>query len=159
MLGFSAGGHLAGSLATRHADPASAPVDAADGLSARPALAGMIYPVATMIDGITHPDSRANLLGPDLSAEAVRAASVEARVNAGTPPVSLVHAGDDDRVPIANGVLMYQAMLAAARPVEFHGSDAGGHEFGARLPRRVPASRWPELFAVFARAKGVFRTA
>ena len=41
-LGFSAGGHLAGSLATRHAEATYRPVDAADRLSARPDLAGLI---------------------------------------------------------------------------------------------------------------------
>ena len=155
VLGFSAGGHLAGSLATRHAEQVYAPLDAADRLSARPALAGMIYPVVTMIAGVTHPGSRTNLLGPQPSAEAVRAASVEARVDTATPPVFLVHASDDDVVPVANSVLLYQAMLAAKRPVEFHGFDTGGHGFGARLPRSIPASRWPELFAASARANRV----
>jgi acetyl esterase/lipase len=159
VLGFSAGGHLAGSLATRHAEQVYAPVDAVDRQSARPAAAGMIYPVVTMIAGITHPGSRDNLLGPSPTEAAIRAASVEARVDAETPPVFVAHAADDDVVPVANGVMMYQAMLAAKRPVEFHGYDAGGHGFGVRLPKSVPASRWPELFADFARARGVFRTA
>lgn len=155
VLGFSAGGHLAGSLATRHAERAYAPLDAADRLSARPALAGMVYPVVTMIAGVTHPDSRANLLGPDPTAAAIGATSVEARVDAATPPVFLAHARDDDVVPIANSELMRRAMLAAGRPVAFHRFDAGGHGFGARLPRSMPASRWPELFAAWARANGV----
>jgi acetyl esterase/lipase len=158
VLGFSAGGHLAGSLATRFDEQAYAPVDAADRLSARPALAGLIYPVVSMAATITHQGSRDNLLGLNPSVEAVRAASVDARVSPQTPPVFLTHAGDDDVVPIANSVAMYQAMLAVKRPVAFHGFDAGGHGFGARLPKSNPASRWPELFADFARAQGAFRT-
>jgi hypothetical protein len=37
-----------------------------------------------------------------------------------------------------------------------HVFDEGGHGFGARLPRAVPASAWPGLFASFAARKGVF---
>ena len=45
VLGFSAGGHLAADLAVSFDAPIYAPVDAADRLSARPAFAGLIYPV------------------------------------------------------------------------------------------------------------------
>src|SRR3546814_3474704 len=45
IVGFSAGGHLAGSLATSFGDKVYAPVDAADRQSAHPAFAGLVYPV------------------------------------------------------------------------------------------------------------------
>ena len=45
VLGFSAGGHLAATLATQHAEPTYTAIDAADGLSPRPFAAGLIYPV------------------------------------------------------------------------------------------------------------------
>ncbi|MGN6818178.1 MAG: alpha/beta hydrolase, partial [Sphingomonas sp.] len=61
VLGFSAGGHLAGSLATRFAEPVYDAVDAMDRESARPDAAGMLYPVVTMRPGITHAGSRAAL--------------------------------------------------------------------------------------------------
>lgn len=155
VLGFSAGGHLAGSLATRFAERVYAAIDAADRLSARPALAGLIYPVVTMAAGITHPGSRAALLGASPLPDAVRAASVDKRVSAETPPVFLVHARDDGIVPFANSVLLYRAMRAGKHSVAFHGFEVGGHGFGVRLPAGVPAARWPELFAGFARAQGV----
>ncbi|WP_137897879.1 alpha/beta hydrolase [Sphingomonas sp. 2SG] len=156
VIGFSAGGHLAGSLATRHGERVYAPVDAADTLSARPDLAGLIYPVISMDAAITHKGSRDNLLGATPSAEEVAAASVEKRVTAETPPVFLVHAGDDGAVPIANSLSMYAALLAAKRAAEMHVFDEGGHGFGVRLAKTVPTAAWPTLFATYAARKGVF---
>ncbi|MCU6453689.1 alpha/beta hydrolase [Sphingomonas sp. A2-49] len=155
-IGFSAGGHLAGSLATRFAEPVYAPVDAADRLSARPDLAGLIYPVVSMDAAITHQGSRNNLLGPTPAAAEVEAASVERRVGADTPPVFLVHASDDGTVPVANSLTLYAALLTAKRPAEMHLFDEGGHGFGTRLPKTTPASAWPTLFAAYAARKGVF---
>lgn len=154
-LGFSAGGHLAGSLATRHAERVYAPVDAADQLSARPDLAGLIYPVVSLAAPFTHGGSRDNLFGTGADAKALAAASVENRVTADTPPIFLTHASDDGLVPIANSLALYQAMLAAQRPAELHAFDQGGHGFGVRLPKTVPASAWPVLFAAYARRQGV----
>jgi acetyl esterase/lipase len=154
-LGFSAGGHLAGSLATRFAEASYAPVDAADRLSARPDLAGLIYPVVSMAAPFTHAGSRDNLFGPDADPASLRAGSVETRVGATTPPIFLTHASDDGLVPIANSIALYQAMLEQRRETEFHGFDKGGHGFGARLPKTVPVSIWPTLFAAYARRQGV----
>jgi len=156
VLGFSAGGHLAGSLATRADERVYDPVDAADRLSARPDLAGLIYPVISMEAGVTHGGSRDALLGPNPSAALIRATSVETRVTAATPPVFLTHAGDDGAVPVANSLRMYAAMLAAKRPAELHVFDEGGHGFGTRLPKTVPTSAWPELFHAYGVRKGVF---
>lgn len=154
-LGFSAGGHLAGSLATRHAERVYAPVDAADQFSARPDLAGLIYPVVSMAAPFTHLGSRDNLFGTGADPKALAAASVENRVTADTPPIFLTHASDDGLVPIANSLALYQAMLAAKRPAELHAFDQGGHGFGVRLAKTVPASAWPTLFAAYARRCGV----
>ncbi|MCD2324583.1 alpha/beta hydrolase [Sphingomonas sp. IC-56] len=157
VLGFSAGGHLAGSLATRHGERVYTPVDAADGLSARPDLAGLVYPVINLDAAITHAGSRDNLLGPNPSAEALRHASVEQRVTADTPPLFLIHASDDGLVPVANSLVLYDAALKAGRKAEMHLFDEGGHGFGARLPKASPGSAWPALFHAYGVRKGVFR--
>jgi acetyl esterase/lipase len=155
-LGFSAGGHLCGSLATRHAEQTYAPVDTADQLSARPDIAGLIYPVVTLAGPATHGGSRDNLLGKDAPEALRRSHSVDRRVDAATPPLFLVHAEDDDLVPVANSIDLYRAMLDQKRPAEMHLFDEGGHGFGARLPAAMPAAEWPHLFARFAARKGVF---
>lgn len=156
VLGFSAGGHLAGSIATRFDERVYAPVDAADELSARPDLVGMIYPVVTLAQPFVHAGSRDALLGPGSGAAARKAASVEARVTDATPPVFLAHASDDGLVPIANSVALYGALLTKNRPAEFHGFDRGGHGFGARLPADVPAHAWPDLFHAYGHRQGIF---
>ena len=150
VLGFSAGGHLAGSLATCHAEPVYAPVDAADGLSARPDVAGLIYPVISVDALFTHEGSRAALLGQNPTEASRKARSVELRVTDDTSPVFLMHAADDGAVPVANSIALFQAMQAKARPVALHVFEHGGHGFGVRLPASEPASIWPTLFAAFA---------
>jgi acetyl esterase/lipase len=48
VMGFSAGGHVAASLAVRHAASVYTPVDAADRFPARPQVAALVYPVISM---------------------------------------------------------------------------------------------------------------
>src|SRR3546814_4348971 len=62
-LGFSAGGHLAASLATGFEEHLHKPVDAIDGLDPRPRSVGLIYPVISHERGIGHAESSARLLG------------------------------------------------------------------------------------------------
>jgi acetyl esterase/lipase len=155
VLGFSAGGHLAGSLATRHGERVYAPVDAADRESARPDVAGLIYPVVSLDAPFTHGGSRDMLLGEGASADMRRARSVEMRVDADTSPIFLVHASDDGLVPPANSIALFQAMEVAKRPVALHIFEDGGHGFGVRLPRTMQASAWPGLFMTFAAKQGL----
>jgi len=155
-LGFSAGGHLAGSLATRHAEATYRPVDRADALSARPDIVGMMYPVVSMTAPFAHGGSRDTLLGRDATEAARRAASVDLHVGAGTPPAFLLHAGDDPVVPVANSIAMYQALRAAGRPADLHVFAEGGHGFAYGLPHALPASGWPELFYGWGVRQGTF---
>ena len=157
VLGFSAGGHLAGSLATRHDELVYDPVDSIDLASARPDLAGLVYPVISFSAPFTHGNSRDNLLGADAPAALRRSASVENRVTAATPPTFIVHTADDGLVPVGNSLAFYSALIAAGRPAELHLFDEGGHGFGVRLPRTMPGSAWPDLFHAFGVRKNVFR--
>jgi acetyl esterase/lipase len=155
VLGFSAGGHLAGSLATRHGEQVYDPVDAVDREEARPDLAALIYPVVSLDAPFTHGGSRDMLLGEGADAQARRNRSVELRVNAATPPIFLVHATDDGLVPPANSIALFQAMEAAKQPVALHIFEDGGHGFGTRLPRTMQAAAWPDLFVTFAAKHGL----
>jgi acetyl esterase/lipase len=155
VIGFSAGGHLAGSLATRHAETVYAPVDAADRLSARPDLAGLLYPVVSLFAPFTHGGSRDTLLGKDAPEDQRRRYSVELRVDAETPPCFLVHAGDDGLVPVANSIALYTALQAQNHPAELHIFAKGGHGFGVRPPADMPVSAWPRLFTAFAASQGI----
>jgi len=155
VIGFSAGGHLAGSLATRHAEHLYASADAADALSARPDLVGLLYPVVSLSAGFTHAGSRDALLGPNAADAERKRYSVELDVDVHTPPCFLVHAGDDGLVPPMNSISLYTALQAKARPAELHVFNEGGHGFGVRPGPDEPVSAWPSLFRSFATSQGV----
>ena len=95
VLGFSAGGHLAATLATQHSEVTYTGVDAADRLSARPLAAGLVYPVVTMERPWTHAQSRSLLLGDNPTDAEVQRRSAEHHVDADTPPIFMVHSFDD----------------------------------------------------------------
>jgi acetyl esterase/lipase len=154
VLGFSAGGHVAASLATRFAEKVYAPIDAADTLDARPTFAGLMYPVITMSDA-AHSGSRKNLLGEHPSAETIAHYSCEQRVTAATPPSFISYALDDETVPaLGNSLAMYQALAVAKIPVEMHAFQEGGHGFGIRMAQAKPCAVWPDLFVAWARRNG-----
>lgn len=157
VLGFSAGGHLAASLATRADAMVYERVDGADAQAARPAFAGLMYPVITMFEG-THADSRLKLLGPAPSEEKLAAYSCERHVTQATPPSFLCMAADDDIVPYApNGLAMFDALRAAKVPAELHVFQEGGHGFGIRMAKGRSPSIWPDLFLHWGYRNGWFR--
>jgi acetyl esterase/lipase len=143
IVGFSAGGHLAATLATRHAEHVYERQDDADDLSARPFAAALVYPVITMRPPWTHEWSRRQLLGEIPSEADIERFSAELHVDALTPPVFIVHAMDDGAVPIENSLRMMDALRAANRPVEAHLLLEGGHGFGPGHAHTV-SERWIE---------------
>jgi acetyl esterase/lipase len=158
VMGFSAGGHVAASLATRPYDPVYKPVDDIDSLDAKPVFAALMYPVITMSAEGAHPGSRAKLLGPDPSDPLVEAYSCEKLVTRKTPPSFICFAADDDVVPpMANGMAMFEALRRAKVPAEQHVFEEGGHGFGIRLAKGKPASAWPDLFLHWGYSNGWFR--
>jgi acetyl esterase/lipase len=154
VMGFSAGGHLAASLAVRGDAKVYEPVDAADAADARPAFAMLLYPVITMGEG-THAGSRDNLLGPDAAPAAVAAYSCEKLVSAKTPPVFLAQAVDDEAVPFAaNSLAFYRALQRAKVASELHAFEAGRHGFALRDPDGKPWRAWPDLALAWAKSRG-----
>tara|TARA_R110002051_G_scaffold3042_1_gene16276 strand:- start:1298 stop:2284 length:987 start_codon:yes stop_codon:yes gene_type:complete len=153
VLGASAGGHLAG-LLTARPDPTYAPVDAADAASFRPELSILLYPVSTMADPFVHAGSRAELLGPAPSADAATAYSLERMDWTGAPPTFLLHALDDEAVPVENSLGLLSALRTDSVPVEAHLFEQGGHGFGIRLIAGKPASVWPDLVLAWGARHG-----
>lgn len=155
IIGFSAGGHLAASLATNYDDKVYAPLDAADILSARPRFAGLLYPVIDSALGVNG-DTFNNLLGPS-SDPAIRARyEIDKRVTAETPPLFVAQALDDTVVDPRNSLAMIAAARAAKVSVEGHLFVKGGHGFG---PKRAAADAltarlWPQSFSAWMRMQG-----
>ncbi|MBT0671684.1 alpha/beta hydrolase [Novosphingobium profundi] len=153
-MGFSAGGHLCADLAARFAAHVYAPIDAADTLSARPFCAAPVYPVVSMDPAIAHAGSRDLLLGPAPSDGLATAHSPDRNVPADAPPHFLLHAEDDDVVPVDNTLRLRAALKARAVPVETHLFAHGGHGFGLRTTIGKPVEAWPELWRAWARSTG-----
>jgi len=146
IMGFSAGGHLASTAGTHFdAGQVDAP-DPVDRLSSRPDFMILVYPVITMLEPTTHGGSRKNLLGETPSDELVRRYSNELQVTAETPPTFLVHAGDDEAVPVQNSLRFYDALLAHHVPAELHVYPHGGHGFSLAL-NKGHLQDWPQLCA------------
>lgn len=154
-MGFSAGGHVCADLAARFAAPVYAPVDAADRLSARPHSAAPIYPVVSMDSAIAHAGSREKLIGNAPTADQETAHSPDRNVPADAPPHFLLHAEDDDVVPVDNTLRLHAALRVRKVPVEMHLFANGGHGFGLRKAVGKPVGAWPELWRAWARTVGL----
>lgn len=155
VVGFSAGGHLAGALATRGDDAFYTPVDATDTQVARPDFAALIYPVISMRPPIDTTRTKREL---SVLPGFVDAWSLESHVGPATPPVFLAHAADDRIAHVDHSLRMFSAMRSAERPVELHVFDKGGHSWGVGKPDTAVA-QWPVLMANWAASVGWFGTA
>jgi acetyl esterase/lipase len=152
LLGFSAGGHVSAMLATRFDAPLAPD---ADTRSAQPTVSCLMYPVITM-GADAHAGSRGFLLGAAPSPDAVARYSMERHARGDMTPTMLVHAADDEAVPLSNTMAMFSALRAAQVRTELHVFEEGGHGFGLRFVRDKPAGAWPNLFHAWASRHGVF---
>lgn len=154
VMGFSAGGHVAGCLGLMWDRPTYAPIDEIDALSARPDSAVLVYPVATMSPPFAHPGSRERMFGPAPTPEQERAWSLETNARADAPPTFLLHAADDAAVPVENSLRLEATLRAAKVATELHVFEEGGHGFGLRFAKGKPVEAWPDLVLAWWRRKG-----
>lgn len=129
ILGFSAGGHLASTLATRFDAGKRGGDDMIERVSSRPDIQILLYPVITMGE-LTHAGSKKNLLGENPSAEMIKFYSNELQVTSETPPAFLVHTTTDTAVPVENSLQYATALRRAKVPFELHVYERGPHGFG-----------------------------
>ena len=125
ILGFSAGGHLT-VMATLHANDRTYTTDASlDVEDATPNFAVPVYPAYLVAgkDDTFH-------LNPKIT------------VTEKSPPMCLVHAGDDKGMTSASGsALLYLEYKKLDLPAELHIYAKGGHGFGMRKSG-LPAAEW-----------------
>jgi acetyl esterase/lipase len=76
------------------------------------------------------------------------------RIPAGTPPIFLVHAGDDAVAGAENSVVMYGALKRAGVPTELHVYAQGGHGFGVRKSS-LPVASWTERCLAWVQSLGL----
>ena len=140
IMGFSAGGHLASTAATHFQHSY---IDNPNNIDLRPDFAILIYPVISFQDNIGHLGSRDQLIGRNPPKNLIDSFSNEMQVTAQTPPTFLVHATDDNTVPVMNSISFYEALLRYKIPAEMHIYKAGGHGFGMHNPTNK--GDWMEL--------------
>jgi acetyl esterase/lipase len=143
VIGFSAGGHLAATVATQFDAGDAANADPVERESSRPDFAALLYPVITLSDEASvHKQSRQSLTGG--RKELYATLSADQRVTHDTPPIFLAHASTDPVVPVQNSVLFYLACRKNGVPVEMHLFQAGPHGFGL-APTNPALAVWPQL--------------
>lgn len=136
VCGFSAGGHLAGSLGVLH----DRIPRGADDPAARPDA--MILSYAVLSSKAQHKGSFDNLLGPDADDARREEFSIDRQVTAETPPAFLWHTADDASVPVENALLMALALRRHGVPFELHVFPHGPHGVGlANDPARKLSPR------------------
>lgn len=121
IMGASAGGHLATSLATLYSSDKT-----------RPDFQILFYPVISMIKGVTHGGSRENLIGANPSQELELKYSLERQVSPRSPQAFIMLSSDDDTVPPINGIGYFLALRAQKVPASLHVYPTGGHGWGFR---------------------------
>ncbi|MEL6945988.1 MAG: alpha/beta hydrolase, partial [Bacteroidota bacterium] len=129
VMGFSAGGHLASTLATHFDDGNSNSDDPIEQVSCLPNFLVLGYPVISF-QKYAHTGSRRFLLGPTATETQVENLSNHKQVSVLTPPTFLFHTNEDRSVPPENSVLFYMALRAKNIPAELHIYEKGRHGVG-----------------------------
>ena len=143
IIGFSAGGHLASTLGTHFNDQVYKPVDTRDTLSARPDFMALGYPVISFKSMMTHKGSKEKLTEEKSEPTIVEYFSNEEQVTEETPPTFLIHATDDEVVPVENSLAFYKALRDKGVSATMHIYPKGGHGFS--FARNDPHLRgWTE---------------
>ncbi len=153
IWGFSAGGHLASTVATHFDDGDSNSADPIDRVSSRPDFAVLTYPVIRP-EGPASEWSFKNLLGEHPDPKVVESLSNDTMVTPRTPPTFLVHSDDDDGVYPENSIRFYLALRKAHVPAELHVYPSGGHGYGL-APLDPVLSSWPHRLVDWMRTRGL----
>jgi acetyl esterase/lipase len=119
ISGFSAGGHLATAIS----------VLISEKNDENPDFSALIYPVTTLGEE-NQKWLEETLFHRQMTDQEKLQYSLVDHVNDTTPPAFLLHAYDDDVVPISESEVYAEALIKAGREVEVHFFAKGGHGFG-----------------------------
>jgi len=151
IMGFSAGGHLAASLATHYEE---VKINNPENISLRPDFQILIYPVISF-NSFGHAGSKNSLIGPVISEDAVHYFSNEEHVNKQSPPAFLVHAKDDAVVPVANSTIYLQQLQLNEVSAEIYLYEKGGHGFG--MKNATSEMYWPNLLKTWLQKQSIIQ--
>lgn len=140
VMGFSAGGHLAGSLGVFWREAFLSRTLGRDSDAFRPDGMLLCYPVVTA-GCYRHQGSVDNLLGPEPDPALLERFSLERQVSAHTPPAFLWHTDADESVPVENSLLLATALRAHRVPLELHLFPRGPHGLSLATEETAAAAR------------------
>jgi len=123
IMGFSAGGHLATAVS----------VLASGDEDENPDFSALVYAVTTL-GAENQKWLEETLFHRPMTEQEKRQYSLVDHVSAATPPAFLLHAYDDDDVPIRDSEVYAEALIAVGQDVEVHFFTRGGHGFGPGRP-------------------------
>ena len=139
IMGFSAGGHLASTIATHTKG------------ETKPDFMILFYPVITMDPSFTHRGSHDNLFGKGHSKRELKKLeqqySNDQQVTRATPRTFIALSDDDSGVLPMNGVSFYQECYRHDVPAVLHVYPSGGHGWGLRSSFPFHAEMMMELKA------------
>jgi acetyl esterase/lipase len=147
ILGFSAGGHVAASVLTRH-NFVTKDADPLVHVSAKPDFAILGYPVISMQAAHTHQGSRRALLGENPSAELMTENSLELQVKKDVSPVFIFHGVADQAVPVANSLTFFNEVQQYNPRSELHIYQSNIHGLGM-VQGQGSISSWPQALELW----------
>jgi acetyl esterase/lipase len=151
VMGVSAGGHVATTLAT-HSEDVSAINDPFDSISYQEDFTILLSPVITMKKEHAHVESKKNFFGGKDSEELIKKYSNELHVNGITPPTFIVHAQNDMKVPVKNSLLYYNALIDKNISASIHVFPDGDHAIKAN-DNPGSSALWLELLELWLKEK------
>lgn len=138
-MGFSAGGHLCGTLGTLYDSPEVAEIGSLEMI--RPDALGLCYPVA-IAWGNTHEGSFRNLTGTD-DRSVWQKYSLDALARSDMPPTFIWTTRDDQAVPCRNSLILANALEEKGVEFVLHVYRQGRHGLGVANELVYPASQIP----------------
>lgn len=143
ILGFSAGGHLASTIATQPHLHHDASDDLVGTIEPRPNLLLLGYPVISFVEHL-HVGCMHNLFGKEVDPATRSALSNELHVTKDNPSTFIFHTSDDAAVPVHHSLDFAAALRDHNVEVELHAFAHGRH--GVGLAADDPKLKvWPEL--------------
>jgi acetyl esterase/lipase len=137
ILGFSAGGQVAGLVSIFPDARQYEPVDDADKVSSRPDFAVLVYP------GLLDDPKQSKLRD-------------EVKITKNAPPMFFVHAFDDN-VSVLNSLLFATELKKVGVQAEVHVYATGGHGYGLRHVDGQPVTDWPQPCAAWLKTIGIIK--
>ena len=156
LWGFSAGGHLAGYLATVNDGGAAGATDPIERVSDRPDFAIVSYGRFSLDDTIPRKTNLEGLLGEHPTQAMLDSVAVVKFVTKNTSPCFIFSTTEDQTVNSMNATALYDALKTADVPAELHIFERGPHGVGmAQGLKNLPElAIYPTLLANWMEVHG-----